>query len=118
MTDDTDVQTNDITFYGIKNNVADITAKVQYYNMRKKTLQDELISHSKYIEILKVISPFIPESSKKSGNATIRALIHPSQTRAMALLANQLRLLTHGKFEMITANVGEETNAVIGIFPL
>jgi len=118
VTNEPDVRTNDFTFYGIKNNVADITAKVQYFNMRKKTLQDELISHSKYIEILKVISPFIPESSKKSGNATIRALIHSSQTRAMALLANQLKLLTHGKFEMITAKVGEETNAVIGIFPL
>jgi V/A-type H+-transporting ATPase subunit I len=117
-TNDTDVRTNNLTFYGIKNNVADITAKVQYFNMRKKTLQDELISHSKYIEILKVISPFMPESSKKSGNATIRALVHSSQAKAMALLANQLKLLTHGKFEMITVKVGEETNAVIGIFPL
>ena len=117
-TNDTDVRTNNLTFYSIKNNVADITAKVQYFNMRKKTLQDELISHSKYIEILKVISPFMPESSKKSGNATIRALVHSSQARAMALLANQLKLLTHGKFEMITVKVGEETNAVIGIFPL
>ncbi|MDO9545427.1 MAG: V-type ATPase 116kDa subunit family protein [Pelolinea sp.] len=104
--------------YSIKENVADITAQVQYINMRKKTLQDELISHSKYIEILKIISPFIPESSKDSGNATIRALVHSSQTRTMALLANQLKLLTHGKFEMITAKVGDETNAIIGIFPL
>ncbi len=117
-TNDTDVRTNNLTLYGIKNDVADITAKVQYFNMRKKTLQDELISHSKYIEILKVISPCMPESSKKSGNATIRALMHSSQTRAMALLSNQLKLLTHGRFEMITVKVGEETNAVIGIFPL
>lgn len=114
-------ETNNIeidSVYGIKENVADITAQVQYFNMRKKTLQDELVSHSKYIEILKIISPFIPESSKDSGNATIRALVHSSQTRAMALLANQLRLITHGKFEMITAKVGDETNAIIGIFPL
>jgi V/A-type H+-transporting ATPase subunit I len=115
---DADIRTNDHTFYSIKNNIADITAQVQYLNMRKKTLQDELISHSKYIEILKVISPFVPESSKKSGNATIRALVHSSQTREMTLLANQLKLVTHGKFEMITAKVSEETNAVIGIFPL
>jgi len=117
-TDDTGGQIDDITFYGIKDSVAGITAKVQYFNMRKKTLQDELISHSKYNEILKVISPFMPESTKKSGNATIRALVHSSQTREMALLANQLKLLTHGKFEMITVKVGEETDAVIGIFPL
>jgi len=117
-TNDTDVQDDDLTLHGVKNDVADITAKVQYFNMRKKTLQDELISHSKYIEILNVISPFIPESSKKSGNATIRALIHSSQTRSMVLLANQLKMLTHGKFEIITAKVGEETSAVIGIFPL
>ena len=117
-TDDTDGQTDDFTFYGIKDNVAGITAKVQYFNMRKKTLQDELISHSKYIEVLKVISPFIPESLKKSGNATIRTLVHSSQTREMALLAKQLKLLTHGKFEMVTVKMGEETNAVIGVFPL
>ena len=117
-TDDTGGQIDDITFYGIKDSVAGITAKVQYFNMRRKTLQDELISHSKYIEVLKVISPFIPESLKKSGNATIRALVHSSQTREMALLANQLKLLTHGKFEMITAKVGDETSAVIGVFPL
>jgi len=117
-TDDVDGQINDLTEYDIRNNVAGITAKVQYFNMRKKTLQDELISHSKYIEILKVISPFMPESSRKSGNATIRALIHSSQTRSMVLLANQLKLLTHGKFEMVTAKVGDETSAVIGVFPL
>ena len=117
-TDDSGEQTDDLSFYGIKDSVAGITAKVQYFNMRKKTLQDELISHSKYIEILKMISPFMPESSNKSGNATIRALIHSSQTRAMVLLANQLKLLTHGKFEMITVKVGEETNAVVGVFPL
>jgi len=117
-TDDVDRQINDLTEYDIRNNVAGITAKVQYFNMRKKTLQDELISHSKYIEILKVISPFMPESSRKSGNATIRALIHSSQTRSMVLLANQLKLLTHGKFEMVTAKVGDETSAVIGVFPL
>jgi len=93
--DGIDGQINDLTVYDIKDNVAGITAKVQYFNMRKKTLQDELISHSKYIEILKVISPFMPESSKKSGNATIRALIHSSQTRSMVLLANQLKMLTH-----------------------
>ena len=117
-TNDSGVREDDLTFYSIKNNVADITAQVQYFNMRRKTLQDELISHSKYIEMLKVISPFEPESSRESGNATIRALVHTSQTMAMTLLANQLKLLTHGKFEMITAKVGEETNAVIGIFPL
>ena len=117
-TDDTDGQTGDLTFYGIKDNVAGITAKVQYFNMRKKTLQDELISQSKYIEVLKVISPFIPESLKKSGNATIRTLVHSSQTREMALLAKQLKLLTHGKSEMVTVKMGEETNAVIGVFPL
>ncbi len=117
-TNNTDARADDFTFYSIKNNVADITAQVQYYNARKKTLQDELISHSKYIEMLNIISPFLPESSKKSGNATIRALIHSSQARAMTLLANQLKLLTHGKFEMISAKVGEETNAIIGIFPL
>lgn len=116
-TDATDGVTDDLTLYSIKKNVADITAQVQYLNLRRKNLQDELISHSKYIEMLKVISPFEPESSRKSGNATIRALVHSSQTRAMTLLANQLKLLTHGKFEMITAKVSEETNAIIGIFP-
>ena len=115
---DAESKTEIDTVYSIKDNVADITAQVQYFNMRKKTLQDELVSHSKYIEILKIISPFIPESSKDSGNATIRALVHSSQTRNMTLLANQLKLLTHGKFEMITAKVGDETNAIIGIFPL
>jgi V/A-type H+/Na+-transporting ATPase subunit I len=104
--------------YNIRENVADITAQIQYFNMRKKTLQDELIAHSKYIELLKIITSFIPESSKDSGNATIRALVHSSQAKSMGLLANQLKLLTHGKFEMISAKVGEETNAFIGIFPL
>jgi len=61
-TDDSGEQTDGLSFYGIKDSVAGITAKVQYFNMRKKTLQDELISHSKYIELLKVISPFMPES--------------------------------------------------------
>jgi len=107
-----------ISSYQITENVADITNQIQYLNNRKKTLQDELITYSKYMEMLKVITPFIPEETKNSGNATIRALIHSSQTSTMTLLANQLKLLTNGKFEMITARVGDETNAVIGIFPL
>ena len=107
-----------ITSYQISENVADITNQIQYLNNRKKTLQDELITFSKYMEMLKMITPFIPEETNKSGNATIRALIHSSQKTAMTLLANQLKLVTNGNFEMITAKVGDETNAVIGIFPL
>jgi len=108
----------EVNSYQISENVSDITNQIQYLNNRKKTLQDELITFSKYLEMLKVISPFIPEDIKNSGNATIRALIHSSQTSTMKLLANQLKLVTDGKFEMITAKVGDDTNAVIGIFPL
>ena len=106
------------TVLSIKANVADVTAQVQYLNNRKKTLQDELISLSKYNDMLNVIAPVMPQSAKKSGNASIRALIHSSQMRTMNLLAQQLKLLTRGKFEMISVKVGESTNAVIGIFPL
>lgn len=113
-----EIVAGDISSYQITENVADITSQIQYLNNRKKTLQDELITFSKYMEMLKIITPFIPEDTKNSGNATIRALIHSSQTFTMTLLANQLKLLTNGKFEMITARVGDETNAVIGIFPL
>jgi len=107
-----------LSSYQITENVTDIISQIQYLNNRKKTLQDELITFSKYMEMLKIITPFIPEDTKNSGNATIRALIHSSQTATMTLLANQLKLLTNGKFEMITAKVGDETSAVIGIFPL
>ena len=31
-------ETDDLSFYSIKNNVADITAQVQYLNMKKKTI--------------------------------------------------------------------------------
>jgi V/A-type H+-transporting ATPase subunit I len=113
-----EIVAGDISSYQITENVVDITSQIQYLNNRKKTLQDELITFSKYMEMLKIITPFIPEDTKNSGNATIRALIHSSQTFTMTLLANQLKLLTNGKFEMITARVGDETNAVIGIFPL
>jgi V/A-type H+-transporting ATPase subunit I len=102
----------------IKPKVADITAQVQYLNNRKKTLQDELVALSKYTDMLNVIAPVMPQSAKKSGNASIRALVHSSQMRTMNLLAQQLKLLTRGKFEMISVKVGESTNAVIGIFPL
>jgi len=116
--DNGEVDNNVIGSYQITENVSDITNQIQYLNNRKKTLQDDLITFSKYMEMLKIITPFIPEESKSSGNATIRALIHSSQATNMSLLANQLKLLTNGKFEMITAKVGDETSAVIGIFPL
>ena len=110
--------TKDDDILGIKNKVADVTSQVQYLNNRKKTIQDELISLSKYNEMLNVIAPVMPRSSKKSGNASIRALVHTSQMRAMNMLAQQLKLMTRGKFEMISVRVGESTNAIIGIFPL
>jgi len=116
--DKAEINEEAITSYQITENVADITNQIQYLNNRKKTVQDELITFSKYMEMLKIITPFIPEETKKSGNATIRALIHSSQRTAMNLLANELKLVTNGNFEMITAKVGDETNAVIGIFPL
>jgi len=108
----------DETISEIDYRVADLISQVQYLNNRKKTLQDELISLSKYTDMLQAIAPVMPESSRKSGNATIRALVHSSQMRNMRLLAQQLKLLTRGKFEMISVKVGESTNAVIGIFPL
>lgn len=104
--------------FNIKTKVADVTAQVQYLNNKKKELQDGLVSLSKYNDMLNVIAPVMPQSAKKSGNASIRALVHSSQMRTMNLLAQQLKLITRGKFEMISVKVGESTNAVIGIFPL
>lgn len=102
----------------INHRVSDLISQVQYLNNRKKSLQDELISLSKYIDMLQAIAPVMPDSARKSGNATIRALVHSSQMRNMRLLAQQLKLLTRGKFEMISVKVGESTYAVIGIFPM
>lgn len=102
----------------IKDKVSDLVSQIHYLNNRKKTLRNELVSLSKYINMLQTIAPVMPESSKKSGNATIRALVHSSQMRQMRLIAQQLKLVTGGKFEMISVKVGESTNAVIGIFPL
>ena len=104
-------------FATIKARVGDLTSQVQYLNNQRKTLQDELVSSSKYNDMLRVIAPVMPESSRKSGNASLRALIHSSQMREMNLLAQQLRLLTKGKFEMISVKIGEATTAIIGIFP-
>ena len=104
-------------FVTIKTRVAELTSQVQYLNNQRKTLQDELVSLSKYNDMLRVIAPVMPESSRKSGNASLRALVHSSQMREINLLAQQLRLLTKGKFEMISVKVGEATTAVIGIFP-
>lgn len=104
-------------FSSIQHKVEALTSQIQYLNNRRKTLQDELISLSKYSDMLKVIAPVMPASSKKSGNATLRALVHESQMRNINLMAQQLKLLTHGKFEMITVKVSDATIAVIGIFP-
>ncbi len=108
----------DDEIFSIKSKITEITSQVQYLNNRKKSLQDDLIALSKYNDMLNVIAPVMPQSAKKSGNASVRALVHSSQMRSMNLLSQQLKLLTRGKFEMISAKVGENTNAVIGIFPL
>ena len=104
-------------FATIKTKVADLTTQVQYLNNQRKTLKDDLISLSKYNDMLRAIAPVMPESARKSGNASLRALVHSSQMREVNLMGQQLRLLTKGKFEMISVKVGEATTAVIGIFP-
>jgi len=103
--------------YSIRTKVEDLTSQIQYLNNRKKELQDELVSLSKYSEMLNIIAPMMPASSKSSKNASLRALVHESQMREINLLAQQLKLLTHGRFEMITVKVSDATIAVIGIFP-
>ena len=113
---DPDTTSND-DYSLIKSKVDDLTNQVQFLNNRRKELQDELVSLSKYTNMLNVIAPVMPASSRKSGNATLRALVHESQIRKMTLLSQQLRLMTHGKFEMLTVKVSEGTIAVIGIFP-
>ena len=97
--------------------VEQITTMVQQLTQHKESLQDELVSLSKYREILKIMVPLLPESAKKSGNATIGALLHSTQTRSMNMLINQLRTMTQGKFEMVNVKVGESTNALIGVLP-
>ncbi|MCD6356201.1 MAG: hypothetical protein J7L66_02850 [Anaerolineaceae bacterium] len=105
------------SYYRMKKDVAYITEQVQYLNSQIKTLQGDLATNSKYIEILKAMTPFIPESAKQPVNATIRALVRPFQPRIKTLLENQLKLLTHGKFQMITIKIQEESTAILGIFP-
>ncbi len=101
----------------IKEKVEQVTSIVQQLTQHKENLQDELVSLSKYREILKIMVPLLPESAKKSGNATIGALLHTTQTRSMNMLINQLRSMTQGKFEMVTVKVGESTNALVGVLP-
>ena len=101
----------------IKEKVEQVTSMVQQLTQQKENLQDELVSLSKYREILKIMVPLLPESAKKSGNATIGALLHTTQTHSMNMLVNQLRTITQGKFEMVTVKVGESTNALIGVLP-
>lgn len=101
----------------IQNQIDDLTSQIQFLNNRRKALQDELVSLSKYTDMLKIIAPVMPNSSRKSGNATLRALVHESQMHNMNLLSQQLKLLTHGKFEIVSVKVNDATIAVIGIFP-
>ena len=105
------------SFSAIDSKVEQINTTVQQLTQQKMSLQDELISLSKYREILKVMVPLLPESARKSGNATIGALLHTTQTRSMNMLINQLRAMTQGKFEMVTVKIGESTNALIGVLP-
>jgi len=102
----------------IKEKVDDLVAQVQYLNSRNKALQDELVALSRYISLLKAISGAIPNEAVRSGNATVRALVHSSQLHQMQLLAQQLKLLTRGKFDMISVKVSESTHAMVGIFPI
>ncbi|MBM3137412.1 MAG: hypothetical protein FJZ98_04405, partial [Chloroflexi bacterium] len=62
-------------FYSIKTKVEDLTSQIQYLNNQKKEIQDELVSLSKYSEMLKIIAPMMPASSKSSKNASLRALV-------------------------------------------
>ena len=101
----------------INSKVEQITTTIQQLTMQKENLQNELVSLSKYREILKIMVPLLPESARKSGNATIGALLHTAQTHSMNMLINQLRVMTQGKFEMVTVKVGESTNALIGVLP-
>ena len=101
----------------IAEKVEQIATIVQQLTRHKESLQDDLVSLSKYREILKIMVPLLPESAKKSGNATIGALLHSTQTRSMNMLINQLRTMTQGKFEMVNVKVGESTNALIGVLP-
>jgi len=102
----------------IHKQVTDLVAQVQYLNNRNKTLQDELVSLSRYIHLLEAISDAVPQASVKSGNAALRALVPASQMHHMQLLAQQLKMLTRGKFELITVKISESVNAMVGIFPL
>lgn len=97
--------------------VEQVTTTVQQLNEQKVQLQDDLVSLSKYREVLKIMVPLLPESAQKPGNATIGALLHTTQTNSMNMLINQLRSMTQGKFEMVTVKVGESTNALIGVLP-
>ncbi len=105
------------SFSAIDSKVEQVNTTIQQLTQQKTNLQDELISLSKYREILKVMVPLLPESARKSGNATIGALLHTTQTRSMNMLINQLRAMTQGKFEMVTVKIGESTNALIGVLP-
>ncbi|MGV8025875.1 MAG: V-type ATP synthase subunit I [Anaerolineaceae bacterium] len=105
------------SFTLIDSKVEQVTTNVQQLIQQKNNLQDELISLSKYREILKIMVPLLPDSARKSGNATIGALLHTTQTRSMNMLINQLRAMTQGKFEMVTVKIGESTNALIGVLP-
>jgi V/A-type H+-transporting ATPase subunit I len=102
----------------IHKQVSGLVEQVQYLNNRNKTLQDELVSLSRYISLLKAISDAVPETSVRSGNAALRALVPAAQMHHMQLLAQQLKMITRGKFELVTVKISESVNAMVGIFPL
>lgn len=97
--------------------VDQVTTIVQQFTQNRTALEEDLITLSKYQEILKLMAPLLPESARKPGNATVGALLHATQTHSMNMLVNQLRTLTQGKFEMVIVKVNESTNALVGVLP-
>lgn len=97
--------------------VEQVTTTVQQFTQNRTNLEDDLVSLSKYQNMLTLMVPLLPESAQKPGNATIGALLHATQTHSMNLLINQLRSMTHAKLEVAIVKVNESTNALIGVLP-
>jgi V/A-type H+-transporting ATPase subunit I len=96
--------------------IKELEVKVRGLASRKAQLEMELSSMGKYQTIVEKVAPLAKQMIALEGFDTIAFVVERKYKKIIDLVHGELGRLTHNQFEIVAADVDEETTAALAIF--
>jgi V/A-type H+-transporting ATPase subunit I len=90
--------------------------KAKEFSSKRKELENQMVSLMKYGAIVRKLAPLARRLATLEGYESIALLVEKKYRQVFDLIQEKMRVITNDQFEIVSADVDEESTAAILVF--